>query len=531
MSALFIALFFPCGYSLDIWPPVQAYAASGQPQPVSSSIRFDVEPLGSMLGADGTAFLTRASERYQKILADVSLGSKSVPASGDTLEVVQLALRNGFQSELIPNSRSMYNYTLSVSGSTATLEGSSAFGLVYAMETFTQLVSRDPQTGLLSLPYSLLTIEDEPDYQWRGLMVDSGRRFVNVQLLKNLMDTMVANKLNVLHLHASDQCRFGVESKLFPNLTAGLTGDFGGFYTQSDIKDLISYGSDRGIRVVPEFDVPGHSRGWKGLIGQGLQYCNPQDPTFTQMYGTEATYNLVHQVLQEMSGLFVDEVFNIGCDETGVVGPCSLNSTFMFERHVLSFIEQDLNKTAAGWEEVQFDAGAATGKTIVNAWARHTAADVINTGHRAIESKNSAFYFTSAAPGGPDGWKRCWYDIATNVNSTGKPLLLGGEMSMWTDTYCITDQCGAAQGKAPVGHSLFAPDTDSRFSRSLGGMIWPRGYVAAAAFWNYDSKVDPTSPGFVSAIWSLNDKLAARGAFVCPTNCSCDQLSACGKPY
>ena len=72
---------------------------------------------------------------------------------------------------------------------------------------------------------------------------------------------------------------------------------------------------------------------------------------------------------------------------------------------------------------------------------------------------------------------------------------------------------------------------DAAFARSIGGMIWPRGLVGAAAFWNFDASVAPTDPAFVAGVWKLNSQLAARGRHVCPTNCSCDQLSACGTPY
>ncbi len=86
-------------------------------------------------------------------------------------------------------------------------------------------------------------------------MIDSGRRFFPVPLVENLLDTMAATKLNILHLHASDMCRFGVESKKFPSLTKSLTGIHAGFYTQDDVKLLQQYAKERGIRVVPEFDV------------------------------------------------------------------------------------------------------------------------------------------------------------------------------------------------------------------------------------------------------------------------------------
>ena len=97
-------------------------------------------------------------------------------------------------------------------------------------------------------------------------------------------------------------------------------------------------------------------------------------------------------------------------------------------------------------------AGAATSNTIVNAWARHTAAEITATGRRAVESKDSAFYFTGAAPGGPAGWSRCWYDISTNVPATQMKLLLGGEMSMWSDSY--------VRSKSPLATENLLENTD-----------------------------------------------------------------------
>ena len=84
-------------------------------------------------------------------------------------------------------------------------------------------------------------------------MIDSGRRFFPMDLVKNLMDTMAANKMNVLHLHASDMCRFGVESKLYPALHTKMTAPAEHYYSQDDIKEMIKYGKTNGIRVVPEF--------------------------------------------------------------------------------------------------------------------------------------------------------------------------------------------------------------------------------------------------------------------------------------
>jgi hexosaminidase len=291
------------------------------------------------------------------------------------------------------------------------------------------------------LPSSTLKISDAPSFAWRGLMIDSGRRFFPVPLVENLLDTMAGAKMSVLHLHASDFCRFGVESKTYPNLTASLTGLQAGFYTQEDIANIIAYAGARGIRVVPEFDVPGHSRGFIPLISEGIQFCT-SDSTQSQLYGDpkNQTFNILANLFTEMAGIFTDPVFHIGCDETSAVGPCTINSTFALERQILDYVQYSLGKTPAGWEEVLFDAGAATNQTIVDSWSRHDPSQPTSMGYNTIASNGSHFYFTSPAPGGPAGWSSCWYDIAATLTPSDMPKLLGGEMSMWSDTYCYIEQ-------------------------------------------------------------------------------------------
>lgn len=140
------------------------------------------------------------------------------------------------------------------------------------------------------------------------------------------------------------------------------------------------------------------------------------------------------------------------------------------------------------------------------------------------------FYFTQAAPGGPAGWASLWKDIGAGVPAAQRPLLLGGEASQWTDTYCYVREC-EGPGSPQVGARLFGPEADAAFHRSIGGMLWPRGFVAAAAFWHFDNTTDASAPGFVASVYKMNDALRARNLSTCPTNCSCDQVSACGVPY
>jgi hypothetical protein len=103
-------------------------------------------------------------------------------------------------------------------------------------------------------------------------------------------------------------------------------------------------------------------------------------------------------------------------------------------------------------------------------------------------------------------------------------------MSQWTDTYCITDQCGASNGAVPVGSPLFPPHADAAFATSIGGMIFPRAIVGAMAFWSFNASLNPMDPDFASAVWAVNDQIAAAGGVTCPSRCACDQLTQCGSP-
>ena len=84
-------------------------------------------------------------------------------------------------------------------------------------------------------------------------------------------------------------------------------------------------------------------------------------------------------------------------------------------------------------------------------------------------------------------------------------------MAFWTDAYCPTLQCGAFGGPPQPARAMFPPSADGTFGKSVGGILWPWAYVGAGSLWNYNATVDPTSPGFVAAIYKLNDQLAARG--------------------
>ena len=516
-----------------VWPPPRSISLAGPPAALGPGFRAAVQlsPLAASQQPT-SARLERTVARFNALVSPATaaayearaVGAAAAAAAGRHV-LLRLEVTVADLSESL-HAATDYSYTLTVDpgDSCVAVVAQSIYGAAYGLESFVQLM--DAERSMLSA--SSVKVVDAPAHAWRGLLVDSGRRFAPVPLLENIIDTMAAVKLNVLHLHVTDFCRFGVQSLKFPNLTAGLaSGPDAGFYSQAEIKALIAYGGDRGVRIVPEFEMPGHALGYLPVASEGgLEFCSKcaYGPTGngthntcrpSQLRGSAGTARVLKAVLGEMAELFTDEVLHIGADETfvkeGKGEVCTANSTASLEKQVVEAVARDFKKVPAGWEQVLFETGAATDDTIVYAYMSG-ASRVTATGHKTVVANGSSLYFTVAAPGGPAGWDKLWYDIGFDVPPSERALLLGGEMSMWTDTYCSPRECGAMPAyHTEKGGALYTRSQDAAYGRSLGGMLWPRGYVGAAAFWNFNQTADAHSAEFQASIWALNDALAARG--------------------
>ena len=151
------------------------------------------------------------------------------------------------------------HYSLVVADSRIKLAANGPLGVLRGMETLLQLVQQTSATNTVGPGFSVpnATIDDEPRFAWRGLSFDVSRHFMPVDVVKRELDGLAAVKLNVLHWHLSDDEGFRVESTKFPKLQE--LGSDGMYYTQDQIREILAYAADRGIRVVPEFDMPGHS--------------------------------------------------------------------------------------------------------------------------------------------------------------------------------------------------------------------------------------------------------------------------------
>lgn len=207
-------------------------------------------------------------------------------------------------------------YQLTITKDKIEIAAETDIGALRGLETFLQLLSVDDK----GYYFPTIKIDDYPRFPWRGLLIDVSRHFMPVNVIKRNLDGLAAVKMNVLHWHLADDQGFRVECKTFPKLHK--KGSDGFYYTQEQIKDIIAYADDRGIRVIPEFDVPAHATSW--LVGYPELGSAPgpyaiernwgiKDPTMDPT--KETTYEFLDKFLEEMAALFPDEYMHIGGDE------------------------------------------------------------------------------------------------------------------------------------------------------------------------------------------------------------------------
>jgi len=208
-------------------------------------------------------------------------------------------------------------YSLEINETNILINAKTDVGALRGLETLLQLVHFNKE----GYYFEGVNIQDAPRFVWRGLMIDAARHFQPISVLKRNLDAMASVKLNVFHWHLTDDQGFRVESKVFPRLQK-LASD-GLFYTQDQIRELVAYASNLGIRVVPELDVPGHASailtaypelGSKDNYEYKIErFSGVFDPTLNP--SKEVTYLFLETLFREITPLFPDEYFHIGGDE------------------------------------------------------------------------------------------------------------------------------------------------------------------------------------------------------------------------
>ena len=210
--------------------------------------------------------------------------------------------------------------TLDITPRHALLHAATDVGAIRGLETLLQLIQADTRGFWLPA----VSIQDAPRFRWRGLMIDVGRHFEPVSVIERTLDGMAEVKMNVFHWHLTDDQGFRIESKLYPRLTG--MGSDGQYYTQDQAREVVAYARARGIRVVPEFDIPGHTTSW--MVGYPDLASAPGPFSIERRFGVfdpvmdptrESTWEFLDKFIGEMAEIFPDAFMHIGGDENNGV--------------------------------------------------------------------------------------------------------------------------------------------------------------------------------------------------------------------
>ena len=421
--------------------------------------------------------LERAGERFMGQLArQTALALSLRPAKGTKATLV---VQTDHASKEIQDVGEDESYVLEVTAEGAKLTAPTPLGTMHGLQTFLQLVDVSPN----GFAAPALKIQDQPRFPWRGLMIDSARHFIPLDVIHRNINGMEAVKMNVFHWHLSENQGFRAESKKFPKLHE--QGSDALYYTQDEIRDLIAYARDRGIRVVPEFDMPGHTTAWfvghpELASGKGPYeierkwgiFDPAMDPT------SEKVYKFLDELIGEMAKLFPDHFFHVGGDEVngkqwdanpkiqefirahGLKGNAGLQLYF---NKKLQGIVSKHDKSMVGWDEVLDP--ALPKDIVIQSWrGQASLAEAAKQGYRGMLSNG---YYLDL------GWSAARHyavdpmgGAAADLSPQEKQRILGGESCMWSEY-------------------VNAENIDSR--------IWPRNAAIAERLWSPQEVRDPAS--------------------------------------
>ena len=380
------------------------------------------------------------------------------------------------------------SYELKISGASINLLAKTQVGAMRGLETLLQLLSAD-EKGYYFIGAE---VNDAPRFVWRGLLLDVCRHWMPMDVVLRNLDAMAAVKMNVLHLHLTEDQGFRVESKVYPKLHQ--LGSDGNYFTQEDIKLIVSYAAARGIRVIPEFDIPAHTSSW--FVGYPELASAPGPYTITRKAGVqdptidptkESTYKFLKGFLTEMAGLFPDTYMHIGGDENngkqwdanpqiskfkeenGFVSNHELQAYFNMR---IAKILTSLNKRMVGWDEI-LDKDLPK-SIVIQSWrGKQALVDAAEAGYDVLLS--NGYYIDLSQPASYH-YLNDPIPENTELSSEARKHVLGGEATMWSEKV--------------------SPETvDSR--------IWPRTAAIAERLW---------SPANINDINSMHQRMGVISA-------------------
>ena len=452
--------------------PAAGFVNTLMPQPSQLSIRE-----GRLAVTPSFAAI---ADRFRDTRLDAAIGRsvdrikaqtvQAIPVSPATENVpAALVVTVDGPGEVIQSSDEDESYSLEVTPAGAHLRAANVVGAMHGLATLEQLVQSDASGEFIPAVF----IQDTPRFRWRGLMIDCGRHFISVEVIKHTLDGMAAVKLNVFHWHLSEDQGFRIESKAFPKLTE--LGSDGLFYTQEQAREIVAYARDRGIRVVPEFDMPGHTSAW--FVGYPDLASAPGPFHIERKFGVfdpvmdptrESTYKFLDTFIGEMAAIFPDHFMHIGGDENnGVEWKANPRiQDFMrehrlkdtaalqnyFNQRLLKLLEKH-GKHMIGWDEILTP--DLPKDIMVQSWRGFDSlATGARNGYRGILS---AGYYLNLMSTAAEHYAVDPLPQESDLSPEQQARILGGEACMWEE---------------------------QTSSQSIDSRIWPRTAAIAERLWS-----------------------------------------------
>ena len=447
-----------------IWPLPQSVFQGSQLRNVNYDISFACHP--SFPDLDG------AIRRFM----DVTFQHRAVGDGGESaLSTVDVQVRDIDAALQMGVDES---YTLHIptgDDDSVHIEANTYYGAVHALETLSQLVTFNFSTSTYQVQNTPWTIHDRPRYPHRGLMIDTSRHYETVAVLRHIVDSMAYSKYNVLHWHISDLQSFPYHSDALPRLSQAAFSPYER-YSTADVVAMVEYARQRGVRVMMEFDIPGHAASW--CVGYPDVCPSPDCPTPLDP-SSAATFDLIEDLFTELTGaqsgkgLLPENLFHLGGDEVNRscwlqvdhVNQWLIDHNMTDKDAYLYMVDRaqaliyKYGRTPVNWDEVYENFGNTVDpRTIFHVWNDETLVhNITRDGYRVIYS--------------PDDWP-AWY--LDSLYSTWQDMY-GMEPERW-----VTD---AAQAALVIGGEscMWGERVDAG---NIMRTVWPRAAAVAERLWS-----------------------------------------------
>ncbi|KAL9142314.1 hypothetical protein ABFS82_14G161100 [Erythranthe guttata] len=497
-------------FPINVWPkPTTFHWPHPQAIPLSPKFTISAPRHHRHLSAAVHRYLRQILTEHHRPLVSPSLNLTSSPP----LKTLKITVADT-AAPLAHGVNESYTLDIPSTGAAAVLTAETPWGAMRGLETFSQLVYSKPSVVACGL-----RISDAPLFAHRGVLLDTSRNYFELDDLLRLIRAIGMNKLNVFHWHITDSHSFPLVMPSEPELAA--KGAYGEDmkYTAADVRKVVQYGMEHGVRVVPEIDMPAHTGSWAEAYPEIVTCANefwwPIESEWSDRLAAEPgtgqlnplnpkTYQVVKNVIKDVVSVFPDKFFHAGADE--ITPNCwktdpsiqeflSKNGTLsqvleIFVNSTLPYI-LSLNRTVVYWEDVLLDENVRVDPTflprenvILQTWNNgpNNTKKIVSLGYRAIVSSSDYYYLDcghggflgndsqyNQLPGFEQGKGGSWcapfktwqtiynYDITYGLSGVEAELVVGGEVALWSE-----------QADSTV--------MDSR--------VWPRGSAMAEALWS-----------------------------------------------